>query len=195
MNLDDFEPHWFAKRQYIYQERNNIGVLTSSLNDWRKIERLFNKTNMLAKKASKTYWTTLKNCLNDSKCKEVWWIEPDGQHVYIYDGNSVGTRYLPKFVEELTPDINRRGYKLSEPERHKINVLESIISTQRRRAYFLFRCFSIAIEKRLNHWFINSNFDENVSKHVVIHNDNRAYSVTVMRSIIESINFIDETFV
>lgn len=193
MNLDDFEPMWGSKRIMVYQS-NTIGVNTTSLNDWRKIENLYNKVSELAEKASRSYWNLLKNCLNDSKCKEVWWIDTDDQFAYIYNGQSVGSRHLPQFVEELIPDVNRRGYKLSPDERKKIISLDSIVNTQRTRAHFLYECFSKAVQSRLSQWFNQKKFHEHYSKNVVFKNNDRAYSTKVMKYHIESIVRLDEMF-
>lgn len=193
MNLDDFEPEWHSERIKIFYG-GSIGVYTKSLNDWRKIESLYERVSSKAELISQTYWTLLKDCLSNSKCQEVWWIDLTGQFVYIYDGTSICTRLLSKFIEELKSDINRQGYKLSCDERKKIISLESNLSTQRQRATFLRDCFSFAVEYRLSTWFSKSNFHDAFSTRIMFHNCDRFYTTNISRAKIDSIARITVVF-
>lgn len=195
MNLDDFKPAWDTERIIPYRTGyKNIGVNTSSLNDWRKIENLYHKVSVKIDKVNSLYWGSLSGYLKYSKCKEVWWLAPDNEFVYIYDGKSLGSRRISELINSLIPDVNRKGYKLSDDERKKIILLDSIIHTQRKRAFFLYECLTKAIQNRLNVWFQKKKFHEHDQHCVTFKNNNRTYTTIVMKYNINGITQIYETF-
>jgi len=197
MNLDDFKPVWDTERIIPYRtgyNDKNIGVNTSSLNDWRKIENLYHKVSVKIDKVNSLYWGLLSGYLKYSKCKEVWWLAPDNEFVYIYDGKSIGSRHISELINSLIPDVNRKGYKLSDDERKKIILLDSIIHTQRKRAFFLYECLTKAIQNRLNVWFHKKKFHERNQHCVTFKNNDRTYSTIVMKYSISGITQIYETF-
>jgi hypothetical protein len=192
MNLDDFKPIWHNKWAYL-DRYSDSKVRTSSLNDWRKIEDLYNKVNEKNDKVVQLYWKLLKDWMNNSKCKEVWWVSSDDQLVYIYNGEGVITRHISQFIEELIPNPSRKGYKLSCVERKEINSIDSNIRTQRSRCAFLHNCFSLAVGNRLRQWFKQKEYCDYDNPNIVFKNSNRSYWVKVTSYNIE-LKRIDEIF-